>query len=223
MFSFMILLLLLFFFLYTTDHPQWINTTNQHSQSTQTDQHTIPTNGSTQQIKNPTNTRSTANPQPTTTTHNPRQTQPQPRFPKPTTHDKPNHNHGNRKTPPTTTVNPQKSQTQNNQKIKRETRSNRWDLEPNTTTAKPTSSCWPPQAKHDATTARSNPIGKIATQQDPCKVYLESLTIASRGWCDHREPMSEKCEREEDQKEKERKGERKFVLKWEKKKKKKSK
>ena len=100
-----------YFFLCTTDHPQSINTT---------DQHTINTNGWTQQIKNPTNTRSMANPQPTANpttttvsqTHNLQQL--------PTTHDKPSHNHSNPKTPPTTTVNPQKSQTQNNQKIKRD-------------------------------------------------------------------------------------------------------
>ena len=126
-----------YFFLCTTDHPQSINTTNQHSRLTQTDQHTINTNGPTQQIKNLTNTRSTTNPQPTTNlatttvsqTHNTQQL--------PTTHDKPNHNHGNSKTPPTTTVNPQKSQTQNNQKIKREIRSDWQDCEPNATTVLP--------------------------------------------------------------------------------------
>jgi hypothetical protein len=118
----------------THNQHKWINTTDQKpNKYTLHGKPTIATH-------NPWQTHNShpqpmANPATTTVfqTHNPQQL--------PTTHDKPSHNHSNPKTPPTTTVNPQKSQTQNNQKIKKETRSDRRDCEPNATTAKPTSSC----------------------------------------------------------------------------------
>ena len=128
MFSF-IILLLFFFSLHNQSPP-----IDQHNRSTHNQHKWINT---TDQQPN----KYTLHGKPTIATHNLWQTQPQSRFSKPTTHDKPSHNHGNPKTPPITTVNPQKSQTQNNQKIKKETRSDRRDCEPNATTTKPTSSC----------------------------------------------------------------------------------
>ena len=109
----------------------------------------ITPNGSTQPIKNPTNT--TSHGKLITATDNHGKPQPKTATHKPM-------------------ANPQISQTQNNQKIKRETTSDRRDREPNSITAKPTLSCWPP--RDQIWSARSQ------AQRDPREAYLESLRSA---------------------------------------------
>ena len=176
---------------------QPINTADQHkpinTQSTQMDQHN---RSKTQQIHAPRQT------------HNPQQP--------PTTHGKPSHNHGNPKTPPTTTVNPQKLQTQNNQKIKRETKSDQRDHEPNVTTTKPSSSCWPPRARSDATITSQIWSTRSPPNATPAKSTSSHWPLRAKGDVTTVSPCLRSA-RERKIGEKRKEEEREFVLKWEKK------
>ena len=160
MFSFIILLLLVFFFSLQSTQPITPNGSTQpiitngstqpiNAQTIQMDQHN---RSKTQQIQ-----QATENPQPTTVTHN---------------HGKPQPKSATQK--PTKITNPKQQK-----KIKRKTRSDWRDREPNVTITKLTSSRWPLRARRDATPARINPISEIASPTRP----LQSLTRVD----DHRE------------------------------------